>query len=206
MSTHGRCGVRLPLPNLPGMTERTSAAPTTTSAPPPWSLRVTRAALVAATWAAMISFGGVLAETVMLYPNIFRDPPGSLVLARDFLVAGSPSDFFPPLGMATILGCAAATASTWRDPRVRWWILSATVVYVCCEFLFSAVFFWPRNTIMFVDPVGTHAPAYLREVAAEFVAGHWVRVVGGGATAVLLFTALLRWHRPAAEAAATRRP
>ena len=141
----------------------------------------------------MISFGGILAETVMLYPNIFRDPPASLVLAREFIVAGGPSDFFPPLGLATILGGAAASALTWRTPALRWWPVAATAVFACCEFLFSAIFFWPRNDIMFVDPVGAHPPEYLRAVAAEFVAGHWVRVVGGALTAALLFTALLPW-------------
>jgi hypothetical protein len=48
---------------------------------------------------------------------------------------------------------------------------------------------------MFVDPVGTHSAAYLRQVAEEFVAGHWVRLAGGAVTAALAFTALLLWNR-----------
>jgi len=65
--------------------------------------------------------------------------------------------------------------------------------------VFSAVFFWPRNEIMFVDPVGTHSPEYLRQVAAEFVAGHWVRFAGGAVTAVLAFVALLKFVRSTAS-------
>lgn len=156
--------------------------------------RVTTAVLVVLVWAAMISFGAILGETVMLYPNIFRDPPESLALARRFMVAGSPSDFFPPIGFTTILASVLAVLLTWREPRVRWWFAIGAAVYVCCEFLFSAVFFWPRNEIMFVDPVGTHPAPYLREVAAEFAAGHWVRVAGGAVTAALAFTGLLRWY------------
>jgi hypothetical protein len=157
--------------------------------------RLTWITLIALVWAAMMSFGGVAAETVMLYPNIFGDPPASLDRAREFMVAGGPSDYFPPLGASVVVLSLAATALTWRDRGLRWWIVGAAAVFVVCEFLFSAVFFWPRNDIMFVDPVGTHSAAYLRQVAEEFVAGHWVRLAGGAVTAALAFTALLLWNR-----------
>ena len=159
---------------------------------------LTSAVLVAMVWAAMLSFGGVAAETVMLYPNIFGDAPASLDRAREFLVAGGPSDYFPPLGAAVVLTGLAATLLTWRDPRLRWWVAGATAVFVACEFLFSVLFFWPRNEIMFVDPVGTHTAEYLRQVAQEFVTGHRVRLAGGAVTAVLAFTALLRSRDAAA--------
>src|SRR3712207_2115985 len=162
--------------------------------------RLTTVALIAVVWTAMLSFGGVAAETVMLYPNIFGDPPASLDRAREFLVAGGPSDYFPPLGAAVVLCSLAATVLTWRIPGLRWWIAGSAAVFIACEFLFSVVFFWPRNDIMFVDPVGTHTPEYLRQVAEEFVAGHWVRVVGGAVTSTLAFTALLRWVRATASA------
>lgn len=149
-------------------------------------------------WTAMLSFGGVAAETVMLYPNIFTDPPTSLDRAREFLVAGGPSDYFPPLGATVVVSSLAATVLTWRNRRLRWWIVGAATTFITCEFLFSAVFFWPRNEIMFVDPAGTHTPEYLRQVAEEFVAGHRVRLAGGAVTAILAFTALLRWVRTTA--------
>ncbi|WP_341715746.1 DUF1772 domain-containing protein [Micromonospora sp. FIMYZ51] len=161
--------------------------------------RFTWTVLVALTWAAMMSFGGVAAETVMLYPNIFHDAPASLERARDFLVVSGPSDYFPPLGASVVLLGVAATVLTWRHRRLRWWIVAAAGVFIACEFLFSVVFFWPRNEIMFVDPAGTHSPEYLRQVAGEFVAGHWVRLAGGAVTAALVFTALLRWATRPAE-------
>ena len=80
----------------------------------------------------------------------------------------------------------------------------AAAVFIVCQFLFSVVFFWPRNEVMFVDPVGNHAPEYLRQVAEEFVAGHWVRLVGGAVTSALAFTALLRWVRATAPTLAER--
>ncbi|MEU1646510.1 DUF1772 domain-containing protein [Micromonospora zamorensis] len=161
-------------------------------------IKLTWIVLIVLVWAAMMSFGGVAAETVMLYPNIFGDAPASLDRAREFLVAGGPSDYFPPLGASVVLTSLAATALTWRNRRLRWYVAAAAVVFIACEFLFSVVFFWPRNEIMFVDPVGTHSPEYLRQVAEEFVAGHWVRLVGGAVTSALAFTALLRFARDTA--------
>lgn len=157
------------------------------------------AALIALVWSSMMSFGGVAAETVMLYPNIFRDAPASLELAREFLAAGGPSDYFPPLGAAVVVTCLIAVVLTWPAPQVRWWVAAAAGVFIACEFVFSVLFFWPRNEIMFVDPAGAHSTAYLRQVAQEFVAGHWVRVAGGAVTSALALWALLRWVRVTAR-------
>ena len=167
--------------------------------------RFTTIVLSALVWASMMSFGGVAAETVMLYPNIFGDPPASLDRAREFLADGGPSDYFPPLGASVVLTAVTAIVLTWRVRRLRWWVVVATAVFVACEFLFSVVFFWPRNEIMFVDPPGTHTPQYLRQVAQEFVAGHWVRLVGGAVTSALALAALLLWVRDNARSAGGRR-
>ncbi len=167
--------------------------------------KLTWIVLIALVWTAMLSFGGVAAETVMLYPNIFGDAPASLDRTREFMVMSGPSDYFPPLGATVVLSSVAAVLLTWRDQRLRWWIASGAVVFVACEFLFSVVFFWPRNEIMFVDPVGTHSPEYLRQVAEEFVAGHWVRLAGGAVTAALAFTALLHFSRDTARTPAAHR-
>lgn len=155
--------------------------------------RLVTALLIGLTVATTVSFGAILGETFMLYPNIFHDPPRSLVLAREFMVEGSPSDFFPPLGFLIILTGTVTVLSTWRSKAIRWYVLGAALAYLCFELLFSMVWFWPRNEIMFVDPVGTHSAEFLRATAREFVAGHWARVAGGALTAGLLFTALIRW-------------
>jgi hypothetical protein len=167
---------------------------------------LTTVALAATVWTTLISFGGIAAETVILYPNIFDDAPASLERAREFLVFSGPNDYYPPLGAVTVLTLLAATVLSWREPRLRWWVAAAAAVFVVCEFLFSAAFFWPRNEIMFVDPLGLHSPAYLRQVAAEFVAGHRVRLVGSAVTAGLVFTALWRRLRSTAAPAGTPEP
>jgi NTP pyrophosphatase (non-canonical NTP hydrolase) len=47
---------------------------------------------------------------------------------------------------------------------------------------------------MFIEGSAVHSAAYLQQVAAEFQAGHWVRVAAGATTAVLAFVAMLRMH------------
>jgi hypothetical protein len=157
--------------------------------------RAAVAATVAFAWVATFAFGALISETLLLYPNIFADVPGSLVRALDFLAVTAPNDVLPPLGAATIGTAAAAVALTLRRPAVRPWTIGAALALVLGELLFSAVWFWPRNTIMFVEGSAVHDAVYLQQVAAEFQAGHWVRVAMGLATAVLAFTGMLRMHR-----------
>src|SRR3712207_9038099 len=93
----------------------------------------------------MLSSGGGAAEPVMLSPNVFGDPPASLDRAREFLVAGGPSDYFPPLGATVVLSSVAATVLTWREPRRRGGIVGAAGVVVACGVVFSVLFFLPRQ-------------------------------------------------------------
>ncbi|WP_346277172.1 hypothetical protein [Pseudonocardia sp.] len=49
-------------------------------------------------WVAMVTFGAVLVETLLIYPNVFPDVPGSLDGAMAFFTVTGPADVFPPLG------------------------------------------------------------------------------------------------------------
>jgi hypothetical protein len=158
-------------------------------------MRAPVAATVAFAWVATFAFGALLAETALLYPNIFADVPASLDQALAFMSVSAPNDVLPPLGAATIGTAAAAVALTLRHRDVRPWAIGAALTLAIGELLFSAVWFWPRNTIMFVEGSAVHSVAYLQQVAAEFQAGHWVRVAMGAATTVLAFVAMLRMHR-----------
>ncbi|WP_219412826.1 DUF1772 domain-containing protein [Pseudonocardia nigra] len=157
---------------------------------------------VAFAWVATFAFGALVVETLLLYPNIFADVPRSLVDSLEFMAVTAPSDVLPPLGMATVVTAVAAVALTLRAPAVRLWTAGASLTLLVGEFLFSAVWFWPRNTIMFIEGPAVHAAAYLQQVAAEFQAGHWVRVAMGAATAVLAFVGMLRMQQERAAAAA----
>lgn len=161
------------------------------------SARLAVAATVAFAAVATFAFGTLLSETLLLYPNIFADVPDSLALTMEFMAVSAPGDVLPPLGAASLLTGVAAVALTVRRASVRWWEIAAVVSLLLGQFLFSAIFFWPRNQIMFSEGSAVHDAAYLQQVAAEFQAGHWVRVGAGALAATLSFVAMLRMHREA---------
>ncbi|GAA2840492.1 DUF1772 domain-containing protein [Crossiella cryophila] len=146
-------------------------------------------------WVAMIACGGVLVETALLYPNIFRDPPTSLAESMAFFQVVGPGHIFRPLGMATTLTAVLAAITLWRRPRARWWFVASLITLLAGEFVFSALYFWPRNTIMFTEGLAVHSAEFLRQTADEFVFGHYFRIAFTIVTAALAFTGLLRFQR-----------
>jgi hypothetical protein len=54
----------------------------------------------------------------------------------------------------------------------RYWIV-ASVAMIVGEGLFSMAFFWPRNTLMFVEGAAMHTAEMLKQTAREFQALHW---------------------------------
>ena len=145
-------------------------------------------------WVMLILFGSVVLETFMVYPNIFHDPPASLTTSLEFMRVRAPSDFYPPLGfLSWVLGAVSAVAA-WRTPGARRWILLSLSMIVC-EGLLSMAFFWPRNTIMFIEGPAVHPPEVLRQAASEFERMHWFRVAFNGVAAVTAFMSFLLCHR-----------
>lgn len=150
--------------------------------------------LLAYLWIMMILLGAIVLETFMIYPNIFHDPPRSLELAKEFLVVRAPNDFFPPLGFASWVTGALALLLNWRVRAVRHWML-ASLAMILAEGLVSMAYFWPRNTIMFVEGTEMHSAQYVVEVAREFQALHWLRLAFNAACAGFVFMAFLAAQR-----------
>jgi len=146
-------------------------------------------------WIAMVAFGGILVETVVIYPNVFHDAPASLAESMEFFVVTGPADLFPPLGALTVLAAVSTLVLLRRCPGARWWIAASLASLVLGEFLFSALYFWPRNDIMFDEGIAVHSVEFLRRTAVEFETGHRLRLAMSGVTAALAFTGLLRFHR-----------
>lgn len=145
-------------------------------------------------WVLMIVLGAVVLETFMVYPNIFADPPRSLGRALEFLQVVAPSDFFPPLGFAAWAIGAATVVLSWNARTARGWI-AASFVLLLADGLFSMLFHWPRNTILFVEGPRVHSAEVLVRTAAEFQRLHWSRVVFTAGAAATMFEGLLRLHR-----------
>lgn len=151
--------------------------------------------LSAYVWIAMVAFGGIAVETLVIYPNVFHDVPASLTESVKFFAVTGPADFFPPLGLATAAAAVAAVVTLWRIRRARWWVAASLGTLVIGEWLFSMMYFWPRNTIMFDQGIAVHTADVLRQAAVEFETGHWFRLGMSAVTATLAFVGLLRAHR-----------
>lgn len=146
-------------------------------------------------WVMMTLFGAVVLETLMIYPNVFADPPGSLALAMDFLAVVGPADVFPPFGMACWVLGAVSLLLTIRVSEVRWWIALSLIALVV-EGIVSMLFFWPRNDVMFVEGLAVHSAEHLIRVAQEFETWHWLsRMTFNSIGAVAVFIGFLRLHR-----------
>jgi hypothetical protein len=136
-----------------------------------------------------------LFETLIVYPNIFHDVPRSLETAVRFAAVRGPHHFFPPMGMLTILSACGAIVSAWRNKSVRYLFVTSFALIVVFEFLFSALFFWGRNTIMFDEGLRVHSAAYLSRVAREFQTGHWIRLLASGIASITAFIGLTEFCR-----------
>jgi hypothetical protein len=156
--------------------------------------RVTLTVSLAYLWMMMILLGAIVLETFMVYPNIFVDPPASLERGLEFMQVRAPNDFFPPLGFASWVTGAASVVLAWRVPAARIWV-AFSLLMVFCEGVFSMVFHWPRNEVLFVEGAAVHSDAYLRQVAAEFQALHWSRLVFNALSAVAIFVGFLKLYR-----------
>jgi uncharacterized membrane protein len=130
----------------------------------------------------------------MIYPNIFYNAPERFGIALQFFSVTAPAQYFRPFGMASVvLGVIAALAS-WRIQSVRWWVL-ASLLMILCEGVSSMLFFWPRNTILFVEGAAEHTVEVLRQTAQEFQLWHWSRLAFNAASAVFIFVGFLRFYR-----------
>jgi hypothetical protein len=146
-------------------------------------------------WIAMVAFGGIAVETIVIYPNVFHDPPASLARAVEFFTVTGPADLFPAMGAATVVAAVASLLVLWRIRTARWWVAGSLGTLLVGEFLYSMLYFWPRNDIMFEDGAAVHSAEFLRQTAVEFDTGHWFRLTFSAATATLAFVGFLRCHR-----------
>ena len=56
-------------------------------------------------------------------------------------------------------------------------------------------FFWPRNTILFIEGPAVHSVDVLRQTADEFQRMHWWRVAFNAFGSAAVFTGFLRLYR-----------
>jgi hypothetical protein len=152
-------------------------------------------------WVVIIHFGANLFETLIIYPNIFHDIPRSLQTSVTFLAITGPRDFFMPVGILSMIAGIGVLIFSWRMRTPRYWILGGMIVIFAGEFLFSVIFFWPRNTIMFGDGLTVYSPEYLKQTAFEFQTIHWLRLALSATATILAFIGFLKVYQNIMESA-----
>lgn len=144
---------------------------------------------------AVLAFGGIGVETLIVYPNVFHDVPDSLAEASAFFDVVGPGDVLPPLGALTVFAALVAVGTAWRVTAARGWLGAGLLTLVGGEYLFSVLYFWPRNEIMFDEGAAVHSVEFLRKTATEFETAHWFRLAISGITAAFAVIGFLRAYR-----------
>ncbi|MEV0541221.1 hypothetical protein [Nocardia salmonicida] len=143
---------------------------------------------------AVLVFCTMISETVFLYPNYFHDIPASLIVADEFTAVVSVGSVMRPLGAVLMLTGVVAVGATLWSKTSRTWTLASMLSLVSGLFLLSALYLWPRWTILF-DDRALHTVDELHRTAKEIEVAHTVRVALGALTALFAVIAALRIYR-----------
>jgi hypothetical protein len=134
--------------------------------------------------------GGSLYDSIVLAPNYRAGIPQSLEHFRQFMAVANPGDFFRLIAPLTQLSILISLALGWRRPagRRRWLILA--LVLIVAGDVFTFTFHYPRNAILFHDPMHT-PPETLGKAAREWAYGNYLRILLVGAAMACAIKALL---------------
>ena len=116
---------------------------------------------------------------------------------RAFYPVINPGTFFQTLLPAAIFALLAALVCNWRPiPATRWRLAGALALMILVGVL-TFTFHFPRNKILFGDPL-THSAAYYHQVVTEWVAGDYVRLAMILTAVVLVAVSMIRIARDTA--------
>jgi uncharacterized membrane protein len=110
---------------------------------------------------------------------------------RAFYPVINPGTFFQTLLPAALFALLAALVCNWRPiPATRWRLAGALALMILVGLL-TFTFHFPRNKILFGDPL-TRPAAYYHQVVKEWVAGDYVRLAMILTAVVLVAVAMIR--------------
>jgi uncharacterized membrane protein len=146
---------------------------------------------LAATLAAGVLFANVYTSLVDA-PNWGHDIPASIEATRAYFSAANPGTFFRIFSPALQVVTLVALVLCWRvDKRVRYYLLAALVFAVATDAMTFA-YFYPRNDIMFVNPVAGNVDA-IRSAWSQWSTMNWPRSAVVAIGLIFDFAALTRF-------------
>jgi hypothetical protein len=113
---------------------------------------------------------------------------------RAFYQVLNPGTFFQTLLPTTLLALLAALVCNWRPiPATRWRLAGALALMILVGVI-TFTFHFPRNKILFVDPL-TRPAAYYHQVVTEWAAGDYIRLAVIATAIVLVAVSMIRIAR-----------
>ncbi|WP_280232382.1 hypothetical protein [Nocardia cyriacigeorgica] len=145
-------------------------------------------------YAAVVSFvfAITVAETIFLYPNMFRDVPESLALSDEFMTVVDIGGVMRPMGGVMTLSAVIAIVVALWTRQARGWVAASLVFLISGQFL-SILYQWPRASIF--GERDSHTVAEIERATTEFLVGHGFRIAISLATAILAITAVFSLYR-----------
>jgi hypothetical protein len=132
----------------------------------------------------VLLFMSVCVASGVLFVNVYNsvvdarswgsDIPNSISTARSFYKVANPGDFFRVVSPVCQALALIALVVFWKShPSLRLYLGTAFVLYVLGD-VFTFVFFYPRNALLFKDAVLTDV-ALLKRVWGEWATVNWIR-------------------------------
>jgi uncharacterized membrane protein len=116
---------------------------------------------------------------------------------RAFYPVINPGTFFQTLLPAALLALLAALVCNWGPIAATRWRLAGALALMILVGVLTFTFHFPRNKILFVDPL-TRPAAYYHQVVTEWVAGDYVRLAVIMTAIVLVAVSMIRIARDTA--------
>jgi uncharacterized membrane protein len=117
--------------------------------------------------------GGGLYESVVMAPNYRSNIPQSLDHVKQFFSVANPGNYFRVVAPATQITLLATLLLNWTVKSRRWWLIAAFVMSIGMDII-TFTYHYPRNAILFSDPLNTPVEV-LTAAAAEWMYANLVR-------------------------------
>lgn len=132
-------------------------------------------------WIAVIAWGfwlgGLIYEMVVIIPLGSANLPNSVLewnARPNFAV--NPTSFYLPTVITLILSSLLATVLNWKSRNQRIWLILSTVC-VITAFVFTLLYFFPKNDVLFRNQVSGLSGDEITAIANAWIRGNYLRVV-----------------------------
>lgn len=168
---------------------------------------VVLALTLAGTLGATMALGANVYQAVVEVPNWSASVPATVQDFRACVAHSNPGYFFQVLVPITILSLLAAIVASWRPARRQAAFTLVALAGIASAEVFTVVYFFPRNEVLFFGDLAAHAPSVIEAAAREWAGAHWLRMAMLTCGVAAAFRALLlasapRTPLPAAPTAA----